>query len=243
MFKNTVFLFLLLTGLSFSQIIGPKISVPVSTHDFGTIKQGEIVKTEFDVLNSGDDLLKILNVTSSCGCTAVKPDKNELAPGDATKIKVEFNSAGKIGKQVKTIYVESNDQKMPYMNLTITANIVDTGKAAEAPKVPKIVFSESVHDFGTVNEGVKVGYSVDFENKGNGILTIQSVNPSYGCTAANLSNNVLQPGEKGTIKIEFDTSGKSGKTTKTVAVNSNDPNEPNKILTFTAEVKKADTNK
>jgi len=244
MLKNTLCLFLLLTVINFAQILGPKISIPVSAHDFGQIKQGDIVKFEFDIVNSGDDLLKIKNVNASCGCTAAKPDKNELGPGEATKLKVEFNSAGRLGKQVKTIFVETNDPKMPMSSLNITSIVVEPDKFVNnVPQLPKISFRENVHDFGTVNEGVKVGYTFDFENKGAGVLEIKSVNPSCGCTAAMLSNNTLQPGEKGTIKIEFDTANRSGKTSKTISVISNDPEEPAKTLIFTADVIKSETNK
>lgn len=244
MFKHILGLFLLFAFCSFAQIIGPRISIPVTTQDYGTLKQGEIAKFEFLVSNTGDDLLKITNVRASCGCTAVAPDKNELAPGEGTKIKVEFNSTGKVGKQIKHINVSTNDPKTPETDLMITINVIEPGTSVDSlPKLPKIAFGEYNHDFGTVNEGSKVGYTFNFENKGTGILEIKSVNTSCGCTAANITMNVLYPGEKGSIKVEFDTAHKAGKNTKTIAVNSNDPEEPNKILTITADVLKADNNK
>lgn len=244
MLKKSLYIVLLFAIVNFAQIIGPKISIPVSAHDFGNIKQGDVVKFEFDIVNSGDDILKIKNVNASCGCTAAKPDKNELGPGEGTKLKVEFNSAGRVGKQVKTVFIETNDEKMPMSSINITSFVVEPDKFVNnVPKLPKISFRENVHDFGIVKEGMKVGYTFDFENKGTGILEIKNVNPSCGCTAAMVSSNVLQPGEKGTIKIEFDTANKNGKTSKTVSVISNDPEEPAKTLIFTADVVKSETNK
>lgn len=40
-----------------------------ATHDFGTIKEGEIVTHVFTFTNTGDEVLFLTNVKGSCGCT------------------------------------------------------------------------------------------------------------------------------------------------------------------------------
>jgi len=79
--------------------------------NFGTIKQGEKVEHEFIIKNSGHTNLMIRSVKASCGCTAVQPEKNLILPGESTKMKVIFNSAGKMGTQNKTVTVITNDPK------------------------------------------------------------------------------------------------------------------------------------
>lgn len=89
----------------------PKINFKEKIFDFGTIKQGEKVEFEFEFTNEGKDDLVIRKTRASCGCTAVNMAEKQIKSGKSGKIKAIFNSAGKIGKQTKTITIISNDPK------------------------------------------------------------------------------------------------------------------------------------
>ena len=78
---------------------------------FGKINQGEKVEHTYVLTNSGKSDLHIRKVNASCGCTAVQPDKNVIAPGESVNIKTVFNSAGKVGNQNKTVTIITNDPK------------------------------------------------------------------------------------------------------------------------------------
>ena len=69
--------------------------------------------------NEGKSNLIIRKTKASCGCTAIAPENNVIAPGESTKIKTTFNSAGKKGVQNKTITVITNDPE----NTTIILNV------------------------------------------------------------------------------------------------------------------------
>jgi uncharacterized cupredoxin-like copper-binding protein len=101
----------------------PKVSFQKETHDFGTITEGESVKTEFVIKNEGKSDLQILKTKATCGCTATEPEKKNLKPGESTNINVTFNSSGKEGNQTKQITVVTNDPERPTVKLTIKANI------------------------------------------------------------------------------------------------------------------------
>jgi uncharacterized cupredoxin-like copper-binding protein len=101
----------------------PKASFQKETHDFGTITEGETVKTEFTIKNEGKSDLQILKTKATCGCTATDPEKKVLKPGESTNINVSFNSTGKEGNQTKQITVVTNDPERPTVKLTIKANI------------------------------------------------------------------------------------------------------------------------
>lgn len=90
-------------------------------------------------------------------------------------------------------------------------------------KSPKIVFKEYKWDFGNVKEGTLVSHIFKFENKGDGELIIEKVETSCGCTAALLSQKKLNPGEKGEIRVTFNSRGYEGMVTKLVFVRTNDP--------------------
>jgi uncharacterized cupredoxin-like copper-binding protein len=235
MIKNLLFVLLLFSSLVFAQLMQPKLVLQQNSFDFGDIKQGETVSHTFVLTNSGGDLLKITNVQASCGCTAASPEKSELAPGESTDLTVKFNSTGRMGKQLKTVKIYTNDPESPEMTLTINGNVV-TGE--QTGTVPTIYFPETQHDFGQVSEGEKVNYTFRFVNKGQSELVIKDVKSSCGCTAALLSSNNIKPGQEGTIKVEFDTKNRSGKNSKTVTVQSNDPKDGTKILTIYANVVK-----
>jgi len=90
---------------------GPKIVFPEKAKDFGNILQGDIIQYEFEFTNEGDAPLEITNVQTSCGCTAATVgEKNEYAPGEKGKIRITFNSNGKMGHVEKTVLVQSNDK-------------------------------------------------------------------------------------------------------------------------------------
>lgn len=234
MIRTSFFTILLFSSIGFAQLLQPQLAIQQTSHDFGEIKQGETVSHDFVLSNSGGDLLKITNVRASCGCTAAKPEKDELAPGESTNLTVKFNSTGRMGKQHKTITVFSNDPKNPEMVLTITGSIVKSNDMSGSD--PMIYFPETQHDFGKVNSGDKVNYTFRFVNKGESSLIIKDIKTSCGCTAALLSLDNLQPGQEGTLMVELDTKNRSGKMSRTITVQSNDPKDPAKILTIYADI-------
>lgn len=237
MSRTLIFAFVFFSVSVFPQLMGPKIGVQQLNHDFGDVNQGDVVTHSFVITNNGGDLLIIKDVKASCGCTAAKPDKNELKPGETTNILVSFNSKGRKGPQSKTVTVTTNDTEKPSTTLTFKCNVVVTETATNNLGA-KIFFNETQHDFGKVKEGGKVEYTFTFENKGTESLQIKDVKTSCGCTAAVVSESTIKPGQTGSIKIEFDTKNRSGRNSKTITVVSNDVKEPNKLLTIYADIQK-----
>jgi hypothetical protein len=85
-----------------------KLSFEKVEHDFGTIKEGEIVQHIFKFKNSGNSPLVITNASGTCGCTVPEWPKEPIAPGKSGEIKVSFNSKGKSGVEEKEVYVMAN---------------------------------------------------------------------------------------------------------------------------------------
>jgi len=101
----------------------PKLTFENAVYDFGTIKQGDEVSTDFVFTNSGKNELNIRETKASCGCTVSNPEKSTLAPGESSIIKVTFNSRGRRGIQQKSISVFSNDPSNPTQRITIKAKV------------------------------------------------------------------------------------------------------------------------
>lgn len=100
-------------------------------YDFGEIPQGKPVTHIFDVLNNGNDSLKIIGVVASCGCTTPDWDKNKVqAPAEKTAITVGYNAAME-GAFNKTITITYNGDKTK--QITIKGNVWKT-PATSAPE-------------------------------------------------------------------------------------------------------------
>lgn len=107
-----------------AQTGGPAISFTNTTHNFGTVTQGESVDFEFTFRNTGTAPLEVRNVRPSCGCTAPEWTREAIPPGGTGRIQARFNSAGKMGQQRKTITVETNIEGQPYTVLIFEGEVV-----------------------------------------------------------------------------------------------------------------------
>ncbi len=95
------------------------VTTEVLEYDFGEVPQGNKVSYTFRFKNNGDELLEILSVSSSCGCTAALLSSKRIAPGDMGEIKAVFDSSRFRGRVTKTITMKTNapDQSQVYFKL------------------------------------------------------------------------------------------------------------------------------
>jgi hypothetical protein len=100
----------------------PEISFEETNFDFGMIKEGAKVTHSFKFKNTGKADLIIGDARGNCGCTVPKYPTQPIAPGESGVIDVEFNSAGKHGKQNKTVTLVTNTIPSTKV-LTITGEV------------------------------------------------------------------------------------------------------------------------
>ncbi len=79
-----------------------------SVHNFGTIKEGEIVEFSFRFKNTGNKPLIVTNANASCGCTVPEKPEKPVMPGEMGFIKVKFNSDRRPGQTSKSVHVLAN---------------------------------------------------------------------------------------------------------------------------------------
>jgi hypothetical protein len=104
----------------------PVISFEEDFHDFGRIKSGEKITYAFKFKNTGNSVLIISNVSTSCGCTISSYPKQPIQPGDESSVNVSFDSSGRSGLQNKSITVYTNTQPS-FTLLRIQSLIVESG--------------------------------------------------------------------------------------------------------------------
>src|SRR5262245_11863352 len=87
----------------------PKIVFATNIFDFGTVKQGEVVRHDFIFTNTGTATLEITQVKPGCGCTTAGTWDKLVEPGKTGSIPLQFNSSGFGGKVGKSATVTCND--------------------------------------------------------------------------------------------------------------------------------------
>jgi len=90
--------------------------------DFGPLKEGQIEVHDFNFTNTGQSPLMIQKATGSCGCTMPDYPQEPVPPGGHGIIRVTFNSANKMGKQLKSVVIYSN-ARHPAVRLLIKSDI------------------------------------------------------------------------------------------------------------------------
>ncbi len=106
------------------------------------------------------------------------------------------------------------------------APVIATPETGTNAAGPKIQFATPVYDFGKVKSGDPVKYSYVFTNIGTEVLEVTHVQPSCGCTTAGDWTHKVDPGQTGTIPVQFNSANFNGPVFKTITVTSNDKGQP-----------------
>ena len=101
-----------LTGRDTEKSVNTIIEVPVHELDLGTLAVGEEKIVSFTLCNKGDRPLVILDVMTSCGCTAALFEKRPVVPGKKTAITVTYK-AEEVGMFNKSVTVYANTDNSP----------------------------------------------------------------------------------------------------------------------------------
>lgn len=97
----------------------------------------------------------------------------------------------------------------------------DAAAPAVNPNAADFKFDVEEYNFGSIKQGDKVSYDFTFINTGKEPLVITDAKGSCGCTVPSYPKEPIAKGGKGTIHIEFNSTGKQGNQTKTVTISSN----------------------
>jgi hypothetical protein len=90
----------------------------------------------------------------------------------------------------------------------------------QADKFPVMSFSETIYDFGTINQGEAQEHVFSFTNTGEADLVIVDAKSSCGCTVPQYPKTPIAPGESGEMLVKFNGSGKN-QVSKTVTITAN----------------------
>lgn len=104
----------------------------------------------------------------------------------------------------------------------VKAENVEEAAARDAQDVvyPEISFSETEHDFGTIEQGENVEHTFQFTNTGKAPLVITNATSTCGCTVPTWTKEPIAPGESGEMLVKFNGTGQN-QVTKTVTLTAN----------------------
>jgi len=183
--------------------------------DFGEKNNTEFVEHDYLIRNTGTLSLEIRGVRASCGCTAVKPSQDIIAPGAEASIRARLDLRGRNGYQQKSITVESNDPQTPNLILTLKGNAIQPLRAQ-----PSSLF------FGRISSTGERSRTFDIIS-GQGPIQIVSTrtdNPNLLVTPIE-----SEPGSDGTthrFQLTIDPSLPEGNVNGSVFVKTDMPNQP-----------------
>jgi hypothetical protein len=112
----------------------------------------------------------------------------------------------------------ANQLPITLVNNPHTASGMDTVAAARKPTME---FTDTVHNFGTIQEKEIVQYDFVFTNNGKTPLIINSATGSCGCTVPSYPRDPIPPGKTDTMKVTFNSAGKHGHQEKAVTIHTN----------------------
>lgn len=81
-----------------------------------------MLRNSFNILNTGNDTLNILDIHPGCSCVSGSISKYSIAPGDTAVFNASFNTRGYKGYTQKVITIKTNDPNTPefYLLLQVT---------------------------------------------------------------------------------------------------------------------------
>jgi hypothetical protein len=197
----------------------PKLVFEKTTHDFGSVAPGSLTPCKFKFKNEGKGVLKISEVTKTCGCTVFTLAKNDYAPGEEGVIEVGYTADKSTGIRTRKLYVISNDPVSPRIELTIKANIAQ-----------KISY-----------EPEKLDYTLKGEKAGTIELTIKSLDDQpFAITGYNATSDAVtmdfdtnQKAAKFVIKTKIDTQKTGANNSGRLEITTSHPECPSITVPFT----------
>lgn len=103
----------------------PRVQVDEPSFNFGQMERGREKSHEFVIRNVGDAPLKLTVGPTSCKCTLSEVQAGAIAPGESTKVKLEWSAKSDQGPFRQTATIHTNDPRQPDIELQIDGEIVN----------------------------------------------------------------------------------------------------------------------
>lgn len=181
---------LLLLGSLSPVWAAPQIAVENLNYNFGKILQGDQVEYVFRFRNTGDQVLQVGNVRSSCGCTAALLSATRIAPGDMGELRTTFDSTRFKGGIHKTVTIDTNDPQQSQVSFALSGDV----------KAELLIEPERVN-WGKVKKDASLTATVKITNQGSKTVTLKNPKATNPAVRGELSALQLEPGAQVELQI------------------------------------------
>lgn len=175
--------------------------------DFGTINEEDgIVTHVFRFANVSDKPVRIVSVSTSCGCTNAAFSNEPVAPGDFGEITVHFSPARTEGQLYREVEVLTDNREW-FNRLTVIANVIPMPMGLEQLNPHQLSGPVRTNtnrcNFGYVAQGRTVTKTVSLVNTGKEktVIALRSTGNRYGMTFQ--APKELAPEETAKISITY----------------------------------------
>ncbi len=189
---------------------------------FAKVAPTETKTKTTEVINNGKNPIKVAfkNVPQHL-TISIKPAV--LRPKEKGTIEVTFDAKKRndwdIVEDPVQVTIDGNEKG----NVIVLATIRETFSKEQMKNSPKMEFDGKVmsFDFGNIKHGQKVEHEFKFKNTGKSTLKIYKSQTSCGCTIGEMKKREFEPEEASSVKVIFDSTGKSGVINQTVTLITN----------------------
>ncbi|GAA0877696.1 DUF1573 domain-containing protein [Algoriphagus jejuensis] len=147
--------------------------------------------------------------------------KTKLLSVFALVLVLASSCAQKDDQAAKIKALEDKIAQIETSNTAVTPVNAQSATDADPSTLGLFEFTEMEYDFGTINEGKVVEHVFNFTNNGQAPLVISNITASCGCTSPDWTKTPVNPGEKGMVKVVFNSTAKSGAQAPTVTIQAN----------------------
>lgn len=112
--------------------------------DFGAVPRGAVLSHRFTLTNRTNELVNVLDVRASCGCTTGRAAANTIAPGESTVIEAQMDTRNFVGVKVTNLIITlvTAGGRQAEVRLVVRSNILSD-----------IVLNPGTLSFGAVARG------------------------------------------------------------------------------------------
>jgi len=170
----------------------PQITAEERVFDFGEVLQGDTVEHVFLFKNSGDDMLRIESVHSSCGCTAALVSARQVAPGDRGELRITFDSSDFRNAVHKTITLQTNDPDKATYLFEVKGIVKE-----ELYMVPARL------RLGVLAPGAEIEKQVEIKNDSSAAIQLKAPQSTNAHVSASLDRTTIKPGERALLSVRI----------------------------------------
>ena len=201
---------------------------------FARIKNTDVKKQKVEIVNVADKAIK-LGVNSVPSHISIRINPEEVKPKGKATLEITYDADKKNDWDyvIDNFYLTIDGKPIRNKRIMVSATIQEDFSKFNKEKMSeaaKIEFVQTTFDFGEIKQGDKVEHEFKFKNTGKSKLLIRKTRASCGCTAIQTGDKEIDAGDEGTVKVVFNSRGKSGRQNKTITVITNDPKRPRIVL-------------